>query len=183
MAGIIHGVGKSGIEPYHPGEANVIFENGNWYNSDIFDVTISPTTETYMSIDGDGNLVFVPDDDLTHDTGLSIALTESPITNCLTLVWQFTPNIPDVLGGRAFMQYGRCIVGADGYRCMTEGYQRESYIDLATNVIEDYKPDGQMLIGYTNRNNNQHGIFIAGNHFKVNRILGFVSEYSSCGFN
>lgn len=182
MPGIVHTL-SSEIQPYHPGEANVIFENGQYYNSDIFQVVQSATTGEYLTIDNDGKLVFVSQSDTTHDTGISINLVEYPATQLLTLVWQFEPNIPQVSGGRAFMQYGRCVRGSDAVRCMTEGYNRNSYIDVPTNVFEDYSNGDQMIIAYTNRNNGTDGIFIAGNHFKVTRILGFVSDYSSCGFN
>lgn len=181
MPGIVHTL-STGIQPYHPGEAIVIFENGNWYNTDKFNHYISPTTEQYISINSEGELVFVPIDDLTHDTGISLSLVQDPPLPNFTILFEFTPNIPEVLGGRAFMQYGTCTPGADGCRCMTEGYQRGAYIDIATNIFED-NIGNSMLVGYTNRNHTTDGLFIAGNHFKIYRILGFITDFSTLGFN
>jgi len=158
MGWIRGGGGNSFISPY------VIFENGKWQNSNLFDVTISPTGSEYLSI-VNGELVYG-----AITTGITLY---SKANNPFILVAAFYTSPSGM-----YLQTGRCVRGADAKVCQETGTDRYSYhswdigyeLPYAT-VVEN--------IDYNYART--QAVFLSGHHYYVKSMYAYEYQNNYCG--
>lgn len=134
---------------------NVIFENGQWYNSDKFTPLLSVSGASDISI-SDGKILF------SGDTGISFSLVDSTKPWTLIIEYEFT-------SGSNYSQSGRCAIGADAKLCMTQGTQRYSWHDIS-NIEANTKHVWINGTSYTGE-----GLFFStGGNSAITRISAFI---------
>ena len=135
----------------------LLFGDGEWQNTDLFDVTISPTGAEDLSIDSDGNLIYG-----ANTTGISVFCKDTTKTFGYLAEFEIT--------GSSYMQTGRCVKGADAKRCQNEGYQRLSFHgDSLSNTSLLY------LMGNCIANTTE-AIFFSGLNAKIRHIYVWYGE-------
>lgn len=134
---------------------NVIFENGQWYNSDKVTPLLSASGASDISF-VDGKILF------SGDTGISFSLVDTTKKWTLVVEYEFT-------SGSNYTQSGRCAIGADAKLCMTQGTQRYSWHDI--NNLEANKKH----VWVNGLDNPGEGLFFCtGGNSAISRISAFI---------
>ncbi len=151
-------IGGSGGTPVVVNTPLLIFSNGEWHNDDKFDVVLSQTGASDLSI-VDGNLEF------NVDTGFSISANP-------TSQFAICVEFEKLSSSNGFIQTGRCAIGADAKLVMTTGSQRYSYHDVTISGTETCL--------WTNTNSvSNDALFVAGSHLKIKHIYGWIGNMLS----
>ena len=133
----------------------VIFENGQWYNSDKVTPLLSPSGISDISI-VDGKILY------SGDTGISFSLVDTTKPWTLIVEYEFT-------SGSNYTQSGRCVIGADARLCMYYGTQRYSWHDennIAANTTH---------VWVNGINSTGEGLFFCtGGNSAISRISAFI---------
>lgn len=137
--------------------SDLIFKNGQWYNTDKFNVVLSATGAQYISI-VNGNLEFN-----NGSTGFSISPVDTTQKFYLQIFFDTMTN--------AGAQSGRCVIGADAKQCLETASGRLSWHDMFK--LEAEQPH-ELYQTCTKTNT---GLFFAGGYLIIKEIrAGFGSK-------
>ena len=156
MGWIRGGVGSGFTSPY------VIFENGKWQNTNLFDVTISQTGSEYISI-VNGELVYG-----NGTTGISLySKNNTPFS--LVAAFYTSPT-------GMYMQTGRCVRGADARVCQSTGSGRYSYHSWNPSYELPYAVAIESLIS----NADTQAVFLSGSNYSIKSLYAFNFQNNYC---
>ncbi len=141
----------------------VIFENGKWQNSNLFDVTISPTGGEYISI-VNGELVYG-----NGTTGITF-YSKTGIAFVAVVSFYTSSN-------GMYMQTGRCVRGADARVVQSTGTDRYSY----HNWNPSYELPYAVALERVDASYAQsQAIFFSGNNYTIKSIYAYDVQNSYC---
>ena len=149
--------GSGFISPY------VIFENGEWQNSNLFDVTISETGSQYLSI-VNGELVYG-----NGTTGITLY---SKSNNPFVLVAAFYTSPTGM-----YMQSGRCVRGADARVCQETGQNRYSYHNWS---ISYELPYATAIENINASYASTQAVFLSGSNYYVKGLYAYEYQNNYC---
>ncbi len=137
----------------------LLFGDGEWQNTDKFDIVTSQSGASDLSI-VDGCLIY--------DGATGFSVTPSNPTDHMAICVEFEKS-PTSNG---FIQTGRCVVGADAKVVMSTGSQRYSYHDATISGTETCL--------WTNTNSvSNNALFVAGSNLKIKHIYVWIGNMLS----
>ena len=131
-----------------------LFGDGQWKNTDLVNLVLSPSTKDYWTIQN-GCLLF-------DSNGGGFSITEKD-NKPLAIEVEFK------MTGSSGVQCGNCNIGADGFLCMTTGADRHSYHH------HNLSDNGRInIIGQINWNSTR-AIFFAGANMEISHIYMWIN--------
>ena len=151
------GSGGGPVSPY------VIFEDGQWYNDTLFDITLSETGAPYLSI-VNGELVYGND-----TTGFTVySKTNTPFV--LVAAFYTSPT-------GMYMQTGRCTRGADARIVQNTGQDRYSYHNWNPYYALPY---AVAIESINDSYASTQAVFLSGSNYYVKCIYAYDFQNSYC---